>query len=79
MNFKKYNELNVLQQKTVIEDLQKKVLDKRTTFYELFERQKEIEPIKSTITNWLNQVLQKAEWAVFDEKLNLFIFETSCM
>ncbi len=79
MQFKKYSELNVIQQKKVIEDLQKKVLERKTTFYDLFERQKEIEPIKTTIENWLNLILQKAEWAIFDEKLNIFIFETSCM
>jgi hypothetical protein len=79
MQFKKYSELNVIQQKKVIEDLQKKVLERKTTFYDLFERQKEIEPIKTTIENWLNLTLQKAEWAIFDEKLNIFIFETSCM
>jgi hypothetical protein len=79
MQFKKYNELNVIQQKKVIDDLQKKIIDKKTTFYDLFERQKEIEPIKTTIENWLNQILQKSNWAMFDEKLNIFVFETSCM
>lgn len=79
MNFKKYSELNVLQQKTIIEDLQKKVIDKKTIFYELFERQKETEKISGTISNWLNLLLQKSNWAVFDENLKIYIFETSCM
>lgn len=89
MIYKKFSEFSLEEQDQIVNNLMKKRNDsinelienklediRLSTRYSSVERQADIEYVNSK--HYLIDVLSVANWAIFDEEYNMFIFETSC-
>lgn len=89
MIYKKFSEFDLEEQDKIVSNLMKKKNDlinelienklndiELSTRYSSIERQADIAYANSKY--YLIDVLSTANWAVFDEEYNMFIFETNC-
>jgi len=89
MIYKRFSDFSVEEQDKIVTNLMKKRNDsinelienklediELSSRYSSAERQADIEYVNSK--HYLIDVLSVANWAIFDEEYNMFIFETSC-